>query len=141
MPRADGFLNVDLEIGARSRAELAPLLEAAAGTLLELFRGRIGGLYRAHYESRGQHADVNATIRALVDAIEALSPPARRAWATAAMREFNVGVELASGEDSVELAIDAETVQRVAALGGRIAFTAYPARTPPPRRSRAKRRS
>lgn len=140
MPRADGFLNVDLEIGARTRAELTPLIDAVTGTLLELFRGRTGGLYRAHYESRGQHADANATIRALVDAIDALPPPARRAWASAAMRDFNVGVELAGGDRSVELAIDAETVQRVAALGGRIAFTAYPAPMPAPRKKRAKRR-
>jgi hypothetical protein len=135
-------LNVDLEIGARTRAELAPLIEALEGKLFELFRGRIGGLYRMHYEVSGPNAGADATIRALVAAIDALPPTARRAWANAAMRDFNVGVELASGERCVELAIDAETVQRVAALAGRIAFTAYPAAPmAAPRKKRAKRRS
>ena len=53
MPKDDGFLNVDLEVGARNRALLAPLVEALHDTLFELFRGRIRGLYRAHYESHG----------------------------------------------------------------------------------------
>jgi len=41
------------------------------------------------------------------------------------MRDFNIGVELARGVRSIELAIDPDAIRRVAALGGRIAFTAY----------------
>ena len=120
-----GFLNVDLEVGAASRAQLASLLDALEGTLIELFRGRLRGLYRAHFESGARTSDASTTIRALVATIDALKRPARRAWASATVRDFNVGIEVARGVRSVELAIDADVVRRVAAVGGRIAFTAY----------------
>ena len=124
-PKTDGYLNVDLEIGARTLARLAPLLEAFDGKLIELFRGRIRSLYRAHYESRLQSSNPSATIRQLVAVIEGLSRPARNAWDAAEMRDFNVGVELASGVHHVELAIDPDAIRQVARLGGRIAFTTY----------------
>jgi uncharacterized protein YukE len=132
--REVGFLNVDLEVGARTRSQLAPLLDAFEGKLFELFRGRIRGLYRAHYESIGCGRDASATIRDLVASIEALDRPARRAWDGAAMRDFNIGVELGRGVRSVELAIDREVIQQVAAFGGRIAFTAYNEAAMPRRR-------
>lgn len=125
MPATDGFLNIDLELGARTRTALAPLLAALDGELFELFRGRLGGQYRAHYELAGGARDATATLRALLAVIEGLPPSARRAWDRAARRDFNVGVELARGVRSVELAIDADAIRRVAALGGRLAFTAY----------------
>ena len=120
-----GFLNVDLEVGARTRAALVPLLDAFETTLFTLFRGRIRGLYRAHYETKTCCRDASSTIHALATVIEAVGGPARRAWDGAAMRDFNVGIELARGVRSVELAIDPRAIGRVAALGGRIAVTAY----------------
>jgi hypothetical protein len=122
---SDGFLNVDLEVGARTRVALAPLLDAIEGTMFELFRGRLRGLYRAHFEINGCARDASATIHSLADAIEALRPTARRAWRAAALRDFNVGVELARGVRNIEVTVDADAVQRVAALGGRIVITAY----------------
>jgi hypothetical protein len=125
MRKADGFLNVDLEIGARSRAPLAPLIDVLHGELFELFRGRIRNLYRAHYEIHACGRDASATIHELAAVIEALNAPARRAWDAATTRDFDIGVELERGVRSVELAIDPDAIRRVAALGGRIAFTAY----------------
>jgi hypothetical protein len=122
---SDGFLNVDLEIGARTRARLAPLIDGLQGKLFELFHGRIRGLYHAHYESNSCRPDASHTIHDLAAAVEALNPEGRRAWKAAEMRDFNIGVELARGVRSVELAIDREAIRRVSALGGRIAFTAY----------------
>jgi hypothetical protein len=119
----DGFLNVDLEVGARTRAALAPLLDALR--MVELFRGRIGRLYRVHYEVHVCTRDASSTIDALADRIEALRPPARRAWNAAPMRDFNIGVELDRGVRNIELALDRDAVRRVIALGGRIVFTAY----------------
>jgi hypothetical protein len=124
--RGAGFLNVDLEVGARTRAQLLPLLDALACTLFELYRGRVRSRYCGFYEISGcGPMNVSATIRQLLDVIDGLAAPARRAWDTAAMRDFNVGVELERGVRSIELAIDADVIGRVAALGGRIAFTAY----------------
>lgn len=126
MPKDDGFLNVDLEIGARTRAQLAPLIDGLQGKLFELFCGRIRGIYRAHYEVSGcGPRNASDSMRELVTAIEALDASGRRAWDTAALREFNIGVALARGVRSVELAIDPEVISRVAAIGERIAFTAY----------------
>lgn len=130
-----GFLNVDLEVGARSRAQLAPLIDALDAELVELFSGRIRGLYRAHYEAQGCSATASGTIRDLVAVIRRLPSAARKAWATAAMRDFNVGVEIPSHTRSVELAIDPDAVAEVAALGGRIAITAYGALRPARRRA------
>ena len=121
----DGFLNVDLEIGARSRTRLAPLLDVLDGQLFELFAGRLRSLYRVHYETKGCARDASATIRELVAVIEGLGPPARRAWDAAVMRDFNVGAELERGVRSVDLAIEPDVVRQVAGLGGRIVFTAY----------------
>ena len=125
-PAPDGFLNVDLEIGARSRARLAPLISALGGKLFELYSGRIGSLYHAHYEVSGcTPRTASKAIHALADAIEALDAPARRAWNTAKLRDFNIGVELERGVRMIELALDDDATRRVTALGGRIVFTAY----------------
>lgn len=139
----DGFLNVDLEIGARSRSRLAPLLDALDGQLFELFAGRIRSLYRVHFETQGCARDASATIRELVAVIEALGAPARRAWDAATLRDFNVGAELERGVRAIELAIEPDVVRQVAALGGRIVFTAYqvaamrrPVKAAPPPRTR-----
>jgi hypothetical protein len=126
LPKRDGFLNVDLEVGASSRAKLAPMIDALEGTLFELYLGRIGRSYRAHYELSGcGKSDASATIHALAATIEALGPAARLAWRGATVRDFNIGVELERGVKMIELAIDPKAMARVVALGGRIVFTAY----------------
>lgn len=131
---AGGFINVDLEIGARTRAQLAPLIEQCKETLFELHVGRIRGLYHAHYESNGPSSirrkgrpapTPSAVIHELADAIERLDPAGRRAWNAASMRDFNVGIDIARGVWMSEHYIEADAVRRVAALGGRLVFTAY----------------
>lgn len=134
MANVDGFINVDLEIGARTRARLEPLIEQFKGNLFEMYVGRIRGLYHAHYESHGPSAirrkgrrapTPSAVIHELADAIERLDSAGRRAWNAASIRDFNVGVEIPRGVWSSEHAIDADAVQRIAALRGRVVFTAY----------------
>jgi hypothetical protein len=93
----DGFLNVDLEVGARLRAPLMPLLAALDGKLFELFRGRLRSLYRAHYQTRSCGRNATTTIHDIAAVIEALDPPVRRVWDAATMRDFNIGIELARG--------------------------------------------
>lgn len=120
-----GFLNVDLEVGARTRTALAPLIAALDGALCPLFCGRVGRLYRATYEINGHAAEVNATIHALVDVIEQLDARALRAWKSAPVRELDIGVELAPDVHSIKLALDPSAVARVVSVGGTIVFTAY----------------
>lgn len=142
--KEDGFCNVDLEIGARSRALLAPIMEQFEGQLLEMHTGRIRGLYRAHYESAGRSSirgrrrcNPTTVIHELADVIEGLTATARRAWKAAALRDFNVGVEVARGVWGAEHVIEPDAVCRVAALRGRIVFTVY---QPTPSRQRPSRK-
>jgi len=131
---AGGFINVDLEIGARTRAQLAPLIEQFKETLFEMHVGRIRGLYHAHYESHGPSSvrrngrpapTPSAVIHELADAIERLNSAGRRAWNAASMRDFNVGVDIARGVWMSEHHIEADAVRRIAALRARLVFTAY----------------
>lgn len=138
----DGFCNVDLEIGARSRAQLAPIIEQFEGRLFEMYRGRIRGLYRAHYESAGCSSirgrcryNPTTVIHQLADVIEGLDTTARRAWKAAAMRDFNIGVEVARRVWGAEHVIEPDAVRRVAVLEGRIVFTVY---QPAPSKQRAR---
>lgn len=125
-PRSEGFINVDLEVGTRTRGDLDALVEAFDGELVELFRGRIGRLHRATFEAHAVRlVTPSATIHALADVIEALRGDARRAWQAAAVRDFDVGVDIARGQWISTWTIDADAVARVAKLGGRIVFTAY----------------
>lgn len=125
MAAPNGFLNVDLEVGARTRAEIMPLLDAFASKLFELYRGRLGRLYCGHYEVSGCARDASSTIHALSATVESLPRRARRAWNAAHTRDFNIGVELERGVKNIELALDRDAVDRVSALGGRLVFTAY----------------
>ena len=76
-------------------------------------------------------------IHELADAVEGLNAAGRRAWKAAALRDFNVGVEVARGVWGAEHVIDPDAVRRVAALQGRIVFTVY---QPAPSRPRARRK-
>ena len=133
-PLAAGFINVDLEIGARTRAQLVPLIEQFKGKLLEMHIGRIRGLYHANYESlgpssgcrKGRRAPTPSdTIHELADAIERLNPAGRRAWNSASIRDFNVGVDIERGVWMSEHDVEADAIRRIAALRGRLVFTAY----------------
>lgn len=62
-----------------------------------------------------------------------MSTPGRRAWRAADVRDFDVGVELADGEQRLTTVVEPAAVRRVAALGGRIAFTVYRAERSRPR--------
>lgn len=124
MTAGEGFLNVDLELAARTQAPLTTLAAALSGKLGELFRGRIGPGYRLHLEGAGGPT-ANHAMRGLLSVIERLDARGSDAWNALAMRDFNIGVELAPGVNNIEFALDADVVARVAALRGRIAFTAY----------------
>jgi len=119
------FLNVDLEIGARGA--LAPLIAELSPRLLELHRGKIGALHRVHYETGQCGADADSTIRALVDAVQQLTPAGRRIWDRAKLRDFNIGVRGGLEPGYLEIAVATTTLARVVALGGRVVVTVYPA--------------
>ncbi len=121
-----GFLNVDLEVAARSRAKIAPLLEAFDREMVGLYQGRERSLYLATYEVISVRAKTpSATIHALASVVDSLDAAGRRAWRAARKRNFDVGVEIAPRQWTSVWTIEPDAVKRVAALGGRIVFTAY----------------
>lgn len=141
------FLNVDLEIGARGK--LDALASELSPPLFELYRGDIGALHHAHYEIGGCASDADTTMLALVEAVQQLTPAARRLWDRAKLRDFNIGIQGGLEPGHLELAIATTTLTQVAALGGRVVVTVYPPcptdlkppalATRQPRRSRAAR--
>ena len=98
-PSHRGFLNVDLEVTARTRAQLASLMNELDHKLVPLWHGRVKGRYLATYEARKYGlTSATATIHELARVIESLSASGRRSWRAAAMRVFDIGVELARGD-------------------------------------------
>jgi len=130
------FINVDLEIGARGK--LDALVCELTPRLFELFRGKLGALNRVHYEVGVCVSDADSTMLALVEAVQGLTPAARRSWDRAAMRDFNIGIQAGMAgvtrPGHFELAIASTTLAQVAALGGRVVVTVYPPCPARPRR-------
>jgi hypothetical protein len=126
------YVNVDLEIGSTRKLDL--LAGELDRKLFLLYRGRYGGLYRAHYETRSMRASrtPTGTIMALVRVLKRLSPAAQRSWRAARVRDFNIGFQAAAEPRVLEAAVDAEAVKEVAALGGRIVITMYAPVAPQP---------
>lgn len=122
--RPAGYLNVDLEIVSSS--SLDTLAEEMGKTVLVLYSGPGKGRQRLLcLESLRWPNTPDAAARELCRAVERLSPGVRRAWERARRREFNVGYELPTGLRAVQVTLQPETVRRIVALGGTVAFTCY----------------
>ena len=119
------FLNLDLEIG--SRFALGPLREAMARRrgVFELFHGRIGGLTRAHFQVHARTHTADATARALARLVDSLPVAARRCWARARLRDFNIGIESGAKPRRIERPLATATLAAVARLGARVVVTVY----------------
>ena len=89
------YVNVDLEIGSSRKLDV--LAAELDKKLFLLYRGRYGGLHRAHYETTSMRASrtPTGTILALVRVLKKLSPKAQRAWRAARVRDFNIGFQAA----------------------------------------------
>ncbi len=122
--RPAGYLNVDLEIV--SYGSLDSLAEEMGKAVLVLYSGPGKGRQRLLcLESLRWPNSPDAAARELCRAIDRLSPGVRRVWECARRKEFNVGYELPTGLRAVQVTLQPETVRRIIALGGTIAFTCY----------------
>jgi hypothetical protein len=122
--RPAGFCNVDLDIVSHQRLDL--VVEELGKSLLVLHHGK--GLGRTHLlmvEGLKWPNTPDSAANELCRAIERLSPKARKVWDRARRKEFNVGYELESGVQRVEVALEPKLVRRIVALGGTVAFTCY----------------
>lgn len=121
--RPAGFLNVDLDVGSSS--PLKSLVDEMGRAVVVLYSGRIRGKHFLVLETFFEADTPDDTVRHLCEAVERLSARGRRVWDRARRKEFNVGYDLRTGVRAVEVALLPETVKRIAALGGSIAFTCY----------------
>ena len=67
------------------------------------------------------------TIRDLLAAVEGLPARVRDIWNGCRAREFNIGYECGDGPWGFSQSLDTSTLARIAAVGGRLRVTLYPA--------------
>jgi len=88
---------------------------------------------------------VESVAKELLDHIDRLRGAARRSWKQAHRRTFDIGVQGGgAGRAFEEVRLTAETLGRIAAAGGQVQVTVYPAEpwSPPfvpPRRLRSRK--
>jgi hypothetical protein len=120
---ATRFLNVDVDIWSQS--ELQTLVDAFGKHVCVLHVGKEGRRYGAHLELARVGRDADGVIQRFVSLVEHLPGPARRMWARARIREFNVGIQAGRNPYSYQLHLRPETVLGVARVGGRVGITVY----------------
>ncbi|MEW6367270.1 MAG: hypothetical protein AB1714_21780 [Acidobacteriota bacterium] len=130
------FLNVDVDV--LSKVSLEPLLAALGSKILPLYVGREGRYYSAHFElAASSDEDVDKVTRRLAGLIAGLRGAARKLWKEARTRGFNVGIQGGINPRMQEIAIEEDTVNLVARVGGRIVVTTYAAEIATAPRGRA----
>jgi hypothetical protein len=118
------FLNVDLDVFARSRLE--PLATAFGSKVTELYIGAHGSRYAAHFELHASpRRGANALIVALVRLVKSLRGAARLAWNQASRRDFNIGIQGGLKPHSYELSLNPATLKLVSSVNARVVVTIY----------------
>jgi hypothetical protein len=127
-PQADEthFLNVDLDV--LSRQPLEPLAKGFGRRVTELYVGREGKQFAAHFELASSfRKDADALIVGFVRLVRALSPAGRAAWAGAYRRDFNIGIQGGGKPHSFELTLKSETLSLIRAVDANLVVTVYAA--------------
>ncbi|MGH9905690.1 MAG: hypothetical protein ACRD8U_08940 [Pyrinomonadaceae bacterium] len=119
------FLNVDLDI--YSKSDLEPLVRAMGRQISIMYVGREGRSYSAHLEIAGLPRNADSAIRRFAKLINKLPQAERKLWDTARVRDFNIGIQPAFRPRSYELALAAQTIETISALGARVVVTVYAA--------------
>ena len=117
------FLNVDLDI--RSHGPLDALVKALGATVFALYVGQEGRYHVAHLETARYSRDPDRLIRRFVALVKRLPHAERRLWDRAHLREFNVGIQAATGPASYELHLEPATVRDAASVNAGIGITVY----------------
>jgi hypothetical protein len=116
------FLNIDLDI--YSRSPLDSLVQAFGRHVVTLYVGRQGRRHAAHLEMATYSQNPDRLIRRFADLVQRLSPANRRLWDAAQVREFNIGIQAASGP-AYELHLNPKTVKAASAINATIGITVY----------------
>lgn len=117
------FLNVDLDVW--SATPLDELAKSFGRQLYPLYVGREGRRHGAHWELARSSDNPDRLIRRFVDAVQRLSPRAKRSWQRATAREFNIGIQAAATPHAVTFPLQPETLAAAASVNARIGVTVY----------------
>ena len=118
------FLNVDLIL--ESNEPLALIERHLGSSVFALHSGPIEDGHLLSLEIEGFASDADETIHALCEAVEVLPEEAKTLWNRCRRRLFDVGFD--ASDDShllLHTSLRNETLKRVVALGGEIAFNVY----------------
>lgn len=118
------YLNTDLEL--RATTDLTPLVEALnARSVFVLYHGDDGhGGRLASFETSQSYPSPEATIGALLDAVESLDPASLALWRACSERAVDIGHEGADRRSDYALSLP--TLRRLIQLGVLLRFTIYP---------------
>jgi hypothetical protein len=134
------FRNVDLDI--ESRQSLTSIAAELGAKIDVCYCGPYLGRHLLAFEIAGLPKGPDGTIHALCSLIERLSSGGRHLWKSARRKEFDIGYDVRSSEQSLRFTIRANTLQRVSNLGATLAVTLYRDRvtTRTPRKPRRTKR-
>ena len=119
------FLNIDLDV--RSRRSLAPLISAWARAYQPL-KGKRGPDSRWLILNAFPAETAEAAAKHLLGHVSRLRGDALLSWKQAYRRTFDIGVQAGGPGRAFEaVQLSADTLRRIAATGGQIQVTVYPA--------------
>lgn len=121
------YLNTDLDLVASNDLDvLVAALDALGVSALHVTHGE-DGLWRSTLETAEQHEEPEATIQAMLTAIETLDQTAHALWGTCTQREFNIGFDCGDGPWAFNQGLSNATLLRLAQSGATLRVTLYPA--------------
>jgi hypothetical protein len=121
------FVNTDLDVVTRrDPAPLVAMLGALGVPALNEPIARDDGAWFINFERpRIDESSPEATVLAILDAIEKLTGEAREIWYVATTRELHLGFEGGDAPRAFSEALSSETLARAAAAGMSLRVTLY----------------
>jgi hypothetical protein len=129
--RLTQFLNVDLDL--RAKLGLDELVAALANKVVVLSQESSDkSLQFASLElnSGPDELSLDETLRALIEAVQRLSPDMHALWDGCVLRQINIGIQAGLEPKSCEFDISKETVAMLAGMNCSLLFTVYAVRLP-----------
>lgn len=120
------YLNTDLDLkSADDLHSLVAALETRGLCGLHVTLGE-DQHWDSILECEEQHAEPEASIQTMLDAVEALSEGERQSWDRCLLREFNVGYDCGAEPWAFNQGLSNSTLARMAAVGSTFRLTLYP---------------
>lgn len=120
------YLNTDLDLTCAH--DLSPLIAALRGRGLDALphpTGRREGKFVVIFETYENFTTPEATLVAMLDAVESLPADMTALWQQCTQRDFNLGFQCDRQPHACEFAVAPELLQRIANLEARLCLTLY----------------